>query len=207
MKPQLLKFPIVLVFVFLSVSCSNDDDGGSQEVADFTVSSFTDDRDGTTYKTVKIGNQVWFAENLNYTLDNGQSACYDDSASNCLLYGRLYRSDDAATACPDGWHLPSEEEWQELFDYLGGNTVAMNLLEVGASFQNRDVEFNLLAAGRFWSTQVGYEFLNNTGFYWTTSPGGSQFATTKFIEFTPGTSLTVDWENVGRKMSCRCVED
>ena len=207
MKPFSTKLISGIVLSLFIISCSSDDNGGNQEVADFTVSNFTDDRDGTVYKTVKIGSQVWFAENLNYTLDNDQSTCYDESASNCLLYGRLYRGDDALTACPDGWHLPSEEEWQELFDYLGGTNLALDLLEVGATFQNTEIQFNLLPAGRFWSSQVGYEFINDTGFYWTSTPGNTQFASTKFIEFTPNASLTIDWGSPGLKMSCRCVED
>lgn len=210
MKSFSTKLLSAIALSFILFSCSSDDDGndgGNEEVADFTVANFTDDRDGTTYATVKIGDQVWFAENLNYTLDNDQSSCYNESASNCLLYGQLYRADDALTACPDGWHLPSEEEWQELFDYLGGTNLALDLLEVGASFQNKEIQFNLLPAGRFWSTQVGYEFLGDTGFYWTTTAGVSQFSTTRFIQFTSGVSLTIDQESAGRKMSCRCVED
>lgn len=201
------KLLLGIALSFFIFSCSSDDNGGSQEVADFTVSNFTDERDGTVYKTVKIGNQVWFAENLNYILDNDESKCYAESTSNCLLYGQLYRADDALSACPNGWHLPSEDEWQELFDYLGGTNLATDLLEVGASFQNTEIQFNLLPAGRFWSNQVGYEFLGDTGFYWTASAGVSQFATTKFIQFTPGVSLTTDQESAGRGMSCRCVED
>ncbi|WP_421808152.1 FISUMP domain-containing protein [Flagellimonas sp.] len=203
-SPNLLLAILLSLIIF---SCSSDDNGGSQEIADFTVSNFTDDRDDTVYKTVKIGDQVWFAENLNYTLENNQSTCYDESASNCLLYGRLYRADDAQNVCPSGWHLPSEEEWQELFDYLGGTAIAVNLLGVGSTFQNTEIQFNLLPAGRFWSSQVGYEFINDTGFYWTSTAGGSQFATTRFVQFTPGVSLTINQENTGRKMSCRCVED
>jgi uncharacterized protein (TIGR02145 family) len=74
---------------------------------------------GQTYKTVKIGNQTWMAENLNYAVAS-TSACYDNLATNCNKYGRLYTWAAAQTACPSGWHLPSQAEWNVLSDYVGG---------------------------------------------------------------------------------------
>lgn len=84
--------------------------------------TFTDPRDGQTYKTVDIGNQTWFAENLNYETTN--SWWYDNSSSNGDIYGRLYDWNAAITACPSGWHLPSDDEWTILTNYLGGNDIA-----------------------------------------------------------------------------------
>lgn len=81
--------------------------------------TLTDSRDGQTYRTVKIGEQVWMAENLNYKVEN--SYCYNDENSNCDKYGRLYTWDAAMDACPSGWHLPSQTEWNTLLNTLGGN--------------------------------------------------------------------------------------
>jgi len=111
-------------------------------------STFTDARDGKTYKKVKIGEQTWMAENLNYVAENGNSRCYNDSDSYCDKYGRLY---DWATAmgldtsfnneiwdgwgveqqgvCPDGWHVPSYEEWKTLIEYAGGESSAGGTLK------------------------------------------------------------------------------
>ena len=84
--------------------------------------TFTDPGDGKKYKTVRIGTQTWMAENLNYAA-NG-SVCYDNNPKICRRYGRLYAWDSAEEVCPKGWHLPSDEEWQVLVDYAGGDKVA-----------------------------------------------------------------------------------
>jgi uncharacterized protein (TIGR02145 family) len=87
-----------------------------------TMNTFTDTRDGKTYRTVKIGKQVWMAENLNYKTDN--SWCYDDNPDNGKKYGRLYTWYAAKAACPAGWHLPVREEWAELVNFAGGKNIA-----------------------------------------------------------------------------------
>lgn len=110
--------------------------------------TLTDERDGQTYKTIEIGNQVWMAENLNYNYDWGtaKSFCYEDDSTNCKKYGRLYRwsavmdsaglfstngigcgHKNACTpkypvqgVCPEGWHVPSSEEFTVLLKAVGG---------------------------------------------------------------------------------------
>ena len=87
----------------------------------------TDSRDGTVYKTVKIGNQVWFAENLNY--DDGHAVCPMEESENCKKYGRLYHfldngiegASSLGTVCPDGWHVPDSLEFAELISYVSAN--------------------------------------------------------------------------------------
>ncbi|MDR0516214.1 MAG: hypothetical protein LBH25_04135 [Fibromonadaceae bacterium] len=70
------------------------------------------------HKTVKIGNQVWFAENLN--IKTGNSECHE----NCEKCGFLYDWASALTACPKGWHLPTDAEWTVLENAVGGREKA-----------------------------------------------------------------------------------
>lgn len=87
--------------------------------------SITDSRDGTNYSWVQIGNQKWFAENLTYTVGMVDDGYQYISTPFGPLYG-LYPE------CPNGWHIPTYDEWMELIDFVGGEEVAGGVLkEVG----------------------------------------------------------------------------
>ncbi|MCL2218501.1 MAG: fibrobacter succinogenes major paralogous domain-containing protein [Chitinispirillia bacterium] len=101
-------FGAVVAVVLLSVSAVNAQMG-----------SFTDPRDGKKYRTVRIGNLTWMAQNLNYATPGG-SFCYDDDLSNCEKYGRLYDWKTAMKACPTGWRLPARKDWDNLAQAVGG---------------------------------------------------------------------------------------
>ena len=90
---------------------------------------YTDPRDGYTYKTIKIGNQIWLAENLRYLPRIGKGYYVYDYLGNDVSeaketqnykdFGVLYNMLAAQEACPVGWHIPSDVEWKELDKYLG----------------------------------------------------------------------------------------
>ena len=87
------------------------------------TNTFTDSRDGKTYKTIKIGTQIWMAENLRYKADSGCWA-YKNNENNANKYGYLYNWETAKKVCPAGWHLPSDDEWTILTNYLGSEEIA-----------------------------------------------------------------------------------
>ncbi|MCQ2103397.1 MAG: fibrobacter succinogenes major paralogous domain-containing protein [Fibrobacter sp.] len=96
----------------------------AEELADASVegSVLKDTRDGQEYKTVKIGSQIWMAENLSFAAE--ESFCYTRFNYDCRKYGRFYTWDVAKNVCPAGWHLPTAEEFDQLFVEVGGRDSA-----------------------------------------------------------------------------------
>jgi uncharacterized protein (TIGR02145 family) len=132
--------------------------------------TFTDPRDGKTYRTVKIGEQVWMAENLNYKADS--SWCYDNNPDNCKKYGRLYSWDVAMKACPAGWHLPTNQEWQTLVDFVGGRSTAGTKLKSKSPNWNGTDDYGFSALpGGYRSTDGSFYGLGSWGYWWAATEG------------------------------------
>jgi len=133
------------------------------------------DIDGNVYETVLIGEQLWMAENLKVThyndgseiptdysysewieLETGAYAVYQDDPLIAGIYGNLYNwytADDDRGVCPDGWHVPSDDEWTVLTDYLGGSYIA------GGTMKEEGHEHWI-----FYSDEITEETTNESGF-------------------------------------------
>ena len=81
---------------------------------------FTDTRDNKKYRAVKIGNLTWMTQDLNFETHHHNTWCYQNHNANCVKYGRLYTWDAAMKACPKGWRLPVNEDWDNLTKAVGG---------------------------------------------------------------------------------------
>jgi len=193
--------------------------------------TFTDPRDGNVYNTILIGNQVWMATNLAYlpTISSPDMGSYTaphyyvnnfwgtDTAKaktlcNYLDYGVLYNWNAALTACPVGWHLPTNAEWTTLTTYLGGQTTAGGKLkQTGTTLWNfpntaatNETEFNAIPGGYRDYSAPTYYLLGNVGFYWSSSEYTSNSAKARTMFY----NMTVCEENHHHKsygFSVRCV--
>ena len=138
--------------------------------------SFTDTRDKKKYKTVKIGEQVWMAENLNFNAPGSKCSGEDGKTAangfvtlskaqiqaNCTKYGRLYSWETAKKACPTGWHLPFNAEWKKLFIFADSTYT-----------ERRNTAGNHLKAKSGWDKVNDEKYGNGTDkFGFSALPGG-----------------------------------
>ena len=204
------------------------------ESAEVTKESITDTRDGHSYKTVTIGSQTWMAQNLNYETAN--SYCYSDNASNCTKYGRLYTWAAAMDSvgswsangkgcgygktcsptypvrgvCPEGWHLPTQTEWNTLFTAVGGQSTAGKMLKSTSGWNSSGngtdaYSFSALpAGGRGGNGHFNYE--GNNAYFWSSTDDNSYYAYSIILYYN-GDYAGLDDGNEGYGFSVRCVKD
>ena len=168
----------------------------------------TDKRDGKKYKIVKIGNQTWMAENLNY--DASGSKCYDNQPANCEEYGRLYNWATAKNACPSGWHLPSKVEYETLDKYVGDQNVAGKKLKAKSGWTKNgngtdDYGFSALPGG------VGYpggsfDFIGLNGLWWGATELNASFAYYRYMYYDISDMVRYSFSK-SCLFSVRCLQD
>ena len=211
-----------------------------------TSGSFTDTRDGNTYKTVTIGNQVWMAENLRYLPSvigpgtgspttpyyyvygyDGTNVTDAKATANYTTYGVLYNwtaamaGEASSTAnpsgvqgvCPDGWHLPSDAEWTELTDYLGGTSDAGGKLkETGTTHwyspntgATNETGFTALPGGNRGIYGAFYT-IGNYGYWWSATEYDTDNAWNRYVSY--GNSVVYSHYNDKELgFSVRCLRD
>ncbi len=146
---------------------------------------FTDLRNGKTYRTVQIGTQTWMADNMNYP--NGRGSCWKGQAKYCNTYGYYYTWEGAHSACPNGWHLPTEQEWQTMELFLGVAQISIesyysrgNTMNVGGRLKdtrlwkspnkgaNNETGFSAIPGSqRYWDGSWDNEEPNLAANFWT----------------------------------------
>ena len=204
----------------------------------FTTSNTTNDEntvadiDGNTYKTVRIGNQVWMAENLRTTKYNDGSAInmerddkawgdsktgaycwYMNNIDNKNSFGALYNWQTIETdkLCPSGWHVPSHNEWGYLFRDLG-NYAAAKLKEVGTAnwkttntdLVTNETGFTALPGGVRWNSG-GFSFFGTKGAWWSSTADGSLIFVKEMVDNTSRVTGVRYKREMGA--SVRCVRD
>lgn len=173
-----------------------------------SLGSMTDARDGQKYKTVKIGTQTWMAQNLNYETAN--SYCYNDTASNCAKYGRLYTWAAAKSACPTGWHLPSHTEWNTLFAAVGGQSIAGSKFKSASGWYDNgngtnDFSFSALPAG-FRKDYGGYGYEGYRANFWSSTEDNSYQAYRMDLSYASDNAYLNNYYK-GYGFSVRCLKD
>ncbi|MFA5496842.1 MAG: fibrobacter succinogenes major paralogous domain-containing protein [Bacteroidales bacterium] len=200
----------------------------------FSPNTFKDNRDNKVYKTVTIGEQTWMAENLKYLPDGSEVSgpVYGDNSTpyyyvydfsggsiddaikenNYKTYGVLYNWAAAKDACPEGWHLPSDAEWTQLENYLGGINIAGKKLKSrsGWNYNGNGTDnygFSALPGGSRGYYGSFYDMGNN-GYWWSSTEYeyNTNNAWTRSLSY----NSWIVYRGNGSKapgLSVRCVKD
>jgi len=181
-------------------------------------------------KKKQIGSQVWLAENLN--IEASGSKCYDNDPANCSKYGRLYdwstamaldascNSSSCASQintphrgiCPSGWHIPSDEEWTTLTDYVGGASTAGTKLKAREGWESySDVPsgtdefgFSALPGGLGYSGL--FDIVGIIGYWWSATELDSDVAYSRDMYYDVEFVSWVKYNKLNL-FSVRCLQD
>ncbi len=184
---------------------------GTWQYKDFRA-VMKDGRDTAGYKVIEISNQIWMAENLAFKTDKGSWA-YDNDNNNLSVYGRLYNWETAKRACPSGWHLPSDKEWNTLIEYLGGENVAGGKLKSKSKSwkspntgADNNKGFEALPAGYYEPSDKTFSGAGYTSNFWSSSPAGNDGAFNYEVHYYFA-KVRKNNNKQGTGYSVRCVKD
>ncbi len=186
-----LKIKLIAIILFASMSNINAQ----------TTNTFKDSRDGKTYKTVKIGEQVWMAENLAFKANSGCWA-YNDSLSYVDRYGYLYSWETSKNVCPSGYHLPTKVEFETLLNNYGGSKNSK--ANYVALMSNKSSGFAAILSG--WHDSDGFVYIGEATSFWTTSAFGNDNAWIMSIYNNPKIAIMISYKRSSGQ-SVRCLKD
>jgi len=221
---------------------TNDYGTGRSDTLEFiTCGTMTDSRDNTQYYTIQIGNQTWMAQNLKFVgnipegSESSSTVAYrynpDDFDGYVEEYGYLYNwlaamngesSSDANPSgiqgiCPEGWHLPSDAEWTQLTNYLGGTENAGAMLAGQEAAEDQYWQggtltystnfgksgFNALPAGSY--TGTNYSSFGTGSSFWSATENTSIYAYDRSFNY-ESTNMDKNYNNKVNGFSVRCVK-
>lgn len=217
---------VLVSIMYIAISCKKDDIKPPDPVKDI---------EGKIYNTVKIGNQIWMAENLKTSkFNNGTDIplianelnwsslttpgfCWynNDATSNKEAYGGLYNGYSVSTnkLCPAGWHVPDRSEWQQLSDFLGDTLQGGGKLKEAGSVHwlppntgaDNNTGFTALPAGIRYF-EGSFASLRNYTCYWSATETGS--ADEWYIGlYYRDASIIMDHRTKTHGFSVRCIKD
>jgi uncharacterized protein (TIGR02145 family) len=222
--------PFLMLFLLFMAECTRNPE-------------IVTDIDGNTYHTIKIGNQTWMVENLKVTrFNNGDSIpevkdgsqwCHTEKPAYCNYnndsamgyeYGRLYNwfaVSDARKLAPEGWHIPTFAEVEELYNFLGGEVIAAGKMKEPGSkhwvypniWASNMSGFNALPGGyRFSNTASDikeggtFHTLGSNGCWWTTTLSFQIYGWSPRI-YSGFVNVDRELRNKTFGLSLRCIKD
>lgn len=223
---------LLMLTAMLTVSCGDDEESSAISVEPESTGSFVDERDGNEYNYVSIGGLDWMTENSRYDLyDEAKCKYYisyeDYSADNwwedkySAKYGYLYTYQGAIDAAPDGWRVPTDDDWKSLEMALGMSKTQADATEWRGTSQStlmqQSEEGTMLAMrmGGYYSDYIAmgatpYRFMGTYGFYWTSTmdenKGGEYYFYRKLAYYT-GQVYRESMEPTNQMLSVRFVRD
>lgn len=178
---------------------------------------YTDPRDGQSYGVVKIGEQIWMAENLNYATES--SACPDGDTRNCKRLGRLYSWAEAKTVCPEGWRLPTKADFEKLIAEMLKGGMASSKGDAGVALKAKDgwfkkgngsdvLGFKALPAG-FRGADGKFDGIGGYAYFWSATEDAENRESNAFYLFLSFSSDAASINAFAKEdyRSVRCVSD
>lgn len=218
----------LFVAATLAVACGGEDaaaggatpDAGAGDGDAAPITYFDDPRDGHRYDLVEIAGATWMKQNLAWAAPDG-AYCYDDDPANCTTGGRLYTFEVAQSACPAGWHLSTDAEWQAVEAALGMTEPDLSLdAYSGARGSDQGTALKAGGASRldFPMTGYGTVYAGLPGgwdgltsgvvrtYIWTATPGGAGVYRRR-IERDDAHAFRFSNPSEGFAIVVRCVRD
>jgi len=226
--------PVYKTLAYEQVAVAYDPEEGQTCENGIVKSIFIDSRDGQAYKSVKIFEQTWMAENLKYNPNTGSSVCYKND---CSIYGRYYNwatamdfsetcNNDICSSeiksphqgiCPEGWHIPSEKDWKALINLAGSENFAGLRLKTESGWKAcsncanpvkgwDEFGFSALSGGALLADGTSY-YISEESYMWSSSEQAAVGAYGVRLLYSAAVALWGGFNKPSYHMSIRCVKD